>query len=335
MTKAFDEARDNYASRATFKSKHTMQAYLRAINLFFDFLGDKKFEPRLPVQNISVAKSSEIQVNQLTSDDEPILWHFALWLRSRDYAQSTIELRIAGIQHWFSYLQEQNWFSEDFSLENAIETCKKELPQKTESDTNPKSVTIKHDLTPLICYYDHLQPPKRYKSSEERLRRWELTRLRNRALLHTLAEAGGQVSGILSFTAEAFLEKKSVLDLEVEGKGGHNYKLHLADSLPMLCEYVKKREIPPEKAEKTPVFVSHDARYDGKRMSRIIAWRVVQRAAKAVGLPNFSPHDLRHWRAQKMIEEGLSLEEVQVRLGHRSIHTVRSYYGHMVTDEEE
>ena len=83
-----------------------------------------------------------------------------------------------------------------------------------------------------------------------------------------------------------------------------------------------------------PLFVSHDAHYDGKRMSRVIAWRIIQRAAKGVGLPRISPHDFRHWRAQQLLKEGLSLEDVKNRLGHRSVHTVRAYYGHILDEEE-
>jgi site-specific recombinase XerD len=76
-----------------------------------------------------------------------------------------------------------------------------------------------------------------------------------------------------------------------------------------------------------PLFVSHDPRYEGSRMSRIVAWRVVHRAAQALGLAHISPQDFRHWRALQLINVGYPLEKIQELLGHRSIDTIRAFYG--------
>ena len=83
-----------------------------------------------------------------------------------------------------------------------------------------------------------------------------------------------------------------------------------------------------------PVFISHDPRYEGARMSRVVAWRVVRRAAKANGMADVSPHDFRHWRAMQLIQQGESLQVVQNILGHRSIETVRALYAHLNEEEQ-
>lgn len=62
-------------------------------------------------------------------------------------------------------------------------------------------------------------------------------------------------------------------------------------------------------------------------MSRIVGWRIVKRASKAMGLQqSVSPQDFRHWRALKLLEGGHTPEEVRDMLGHRSVETIRNFY---------
>lgn len=340
MSLSFGEARSRYANEARVKSSHTLDAYLRAVDLFLAFLGDRHFAKQLPIQRYAVPTVADCPIEKLTALDEPLLKCFAEWLQTpsesdnRPYAASTVELRLAGVMRWFEFIEERGWLPDDFSLKNAVEQIKaRATPNKQTREV--KTVDTKPDLTSMVEYYDRQKPPKQYKPETERYYRWEMSRLRNAALLKTLAETGGQISAILSINMDAFAREEKPLQVNVIGKNGYPYRITLNDSLPAIWNYVKKRDISPEKLAETPVFVSHDKAYDGQRMSRIIAWRIVQRAAKAVGLLSVSPHDLRHWRAQQLIEAGHSLEEIQEMLGHRSLHTVKIYYGHLVSDAHE
>lgn len=333
MSLSFGEARSYYANQAAIKSAHTHEAYLRAIDLFLAYLADRKFNKLLPIQAYTLPTANDCLVEKLTSQDEPILQCFAEWLQTpgdgsdkRPYASSTVELRLAGVQRWFEFMKVKDWLPDGFSLKNAISLSKnRNVVKKTATET--KAVEAKPDLSHLVAYYDRQLPPKQFKPESERYRRWELTRLRNAALLRTLAETGGQISAILDLNTDAFADADSAVQLQMAGKGGYTYQILLKESLPAIRAYLRQRQV--AKTENIPLFVSHDAGYDGSRMSRIIAWRIVQRAAKAVGLPSVSPHDLRHWRAQQLIEAGHSMDDLQVLLGHRSIHTVRTYYGHL------
>jgi site-specific recombinase XerD len=339
----FGEARDAYLNRATLKSAHTLSSYRRAIELFLTFLKDRPDGYKLPIQQDHIRQSEDIPLKALSEDDAPIFLRFAQWLLSpssgdsgdnRPYKPATVELRIAGIQNWFQFLDDHGWLPADFKLAKAERIIRDELRSQP-SRSGPPSPP--EHIEEVIYYYDSLQPPKSLQKSDanqDRLKRWELTRLRNRALLHTLAETGGRISEVLSLNLadfpERYLHRQDVLRVEVLGKGGHTYYLRFFDSLPAIREYIHARgaDLKANTRGDIPVFISHDPRYDGTRMSRIVAWRIVQRAARALGLRSITPHDFRHWRATQLINAGHSLDVVQDYLGHRSVETTRAYYAH-------
>jgi integrase len=340
----FGEARAAYLQRATLKSRHTMDAYDRAITLFFDFLEDRGSPSRaLPIQNRQFTVAEEIPLSALIADDAPILLQFAQWQLAsnsgkpgdkRPYKPSTVNLRVSGVQNWLQYLDDFNWLPPGFPLAKARRIVRDELSARPGRGGPPQPPD---HMEEVIYYYDTLELPKRLRKptvSEDRIRQWELTRLRNRALLHCLAETGGRVSEVLSLNLNAFpvrnLQQKEVLRVEVMGKGGHPYYLRFFDSLPVIREYIHARgaDLRASSQGSIPLFVSHDSRFEGSRMSRVIAWRVVQRAARALGLCSVTPHDFRHWRATQLINAGHSLDVVQEYLGHRSVETTRAYYAH-------
>ncbi len=342
MGMTFGEARDIYAQRAALRSDHTLQAYLRAIELLLAYLGDQRTPHRLPVHNQTQVQPSGTPLLVLTADDAPIFEQFAQWLadpseispHNKPYSVSTILLRMAGIQHWFIYMADQGWLPVAFSLQEAVDRFKKYQHDVLTHHDAPESataVTEIHDLVALMAYYAALSPPEQVRKSDTRFRRWELTRLRNHALVNVLGETGGQVSAILALNAQDVLGKPEPLRITVPGKGQHVYEITLGASLSAVRAYLGSRSIDATPAE-MPLFISHDAKYQGQRMSRIIAWRVIQRAAQAVGLGRISPQDIRHWRAAELIASGATLEDVRQALGHRSLYTVRAFYGHMLED---
>jgi integrase len=343
--RTFGEARDAYLQRATLKSRHTIAAYDRAIRLFFDFLADRQGRTQgVPLQKNNTHPIPEaIPLAYLTAEDAPIFLHFAQWLLSpssgkkddkRPYKPSTVQLRLAGVQNWFQFMDDHGWLPARFPLAKAKRIVRDELHARSQRDKPPQPP---EHIEEVIYYYDDLQPPPHLRKPEanpDRVQRWELTRLRNRALLRCLAETGGRISEILSLNLADFppryLNRQEVLRVEVTGKGGHAYYLRFLDSLPALRAYITARgaDLRSSITGDVPLFVSHDPRYDGNRMSRVVAWRIVQRAARALGLHSITPHDFRHWRATQLINAGHSLDVVQEYLGHRSVETTRAYYAH-------
>lgn len=59
------------------------------------------------------------------------------------------------------------------------------------------------------------------------------------------------------------------------------------------------------------------------------------RAIKRLGLPEYTPHDLRHKWTTATLTSGVSIHEVSRRLGHRSIKVTVDRYGHLTQDGHE
>lgn len=339
----FGQSRDRYLNRATLRSRHTLDSYSRAIDLFSDFLSDRSVSGDLPIKRRNFVAFDSIPLSVLSEEDAPIFLHFVQWLISpssgkpkdnRPYKPSTVELRLAGVLNWFQFLDDHGWLPAAFKFSKAQRIVRDEMSRRPHDNKPPQPP---EHIEEVIYFYDTQQLPaslRKLTADHDRVRRWELLRLRNRALLHALAETGGRISELLSldlshFPARAFGAKK-VLRVEVIGKGGHSYYLRFLDSLPAIHAYIQARGtgLRASIQGNIPLFISHDPRYDGNRMSRIVAWRIVQRAAHALGLRDITPHDFRHWRATQLINAGYSLDVVQEYLGHRSVETTRSYYAH-------
>jgi integrase len=68
-------------------------------------------------------------------------------------------------------------------------------------------------------------------------------------------------------------------------------------------------------------------------------WDIVKKAGAAIGVPNFSPHDLRRTCAKLCRTRGGRIEQIQAMLGHASIATTERYLGstqnlvHAVNDD--
>src|SRR5262249_29469433 len=63
----------------------------------------------------------------------------------------------------------------------------------------------------------------------------------------------------------------------------------------------------------------------GGRLTRQGAWGVLHAAATRAGLPEVSPHTLRHSFATHMLDGGADIRVVQELLGHASVTTTQVY----------
>ncbi len=327
----FADARDRYLNRAMLKSQHTVDSYRRAIDLFLEFLTNRAATHGLGIADLPYPSGGQIPLAALGPADAPIFSQFAGWLISQDYKDTTVRLRLAGVKRWFQFMDDYDWLPSGFPLGKARRIVRDEF--RAASHEGPREPPP--NITEAIYYYDYLVLPEKLQKEgvdPERVQRWNVTRLRNRALMHCLAESGGRISELLSLNIDDFppraLAQREVLRVQIEGKGKHRYALRFLHALPAIAAYIEARgaDLRAERGGKVPLFVNHAPKYANRRMSRYSAWHVVDKAARALGIEHISPHDFRHWRASQLINDGHALDVVQDYLGHRSVETTRAYY---------
>lgn len=93
----------------------------------------------------------------------------------------------------------------------------------------------------------------------------------------------------------------------------------------------KFREIPASEATIKAARIFVRSRGDVS-LDRKAVWNQLQRARKDVGLPRFSPHDLRRAWASAMHHRGASLKAISVWLGHGSLGVTERYVRVVETD---
>ena len=67
------------------------------------------------------------------------------------------------------------------------------------------------------------------------------------------------------------------------------------------------------------------SRENGRGQDRYSVTRILNRVARAAGLPHIHPHQLRHTLATQAIDHGMSLEAIAAMLGHRSMDMTLRY----------
>jgi integrase/recombinase XerD len=150
--------------------------------------------------------------------------------------------------------------------------------------------------------------------------------LRDRALLEFLYSTGARISEATGLDIDELrLDSDPVVRLA--GKGGKHrlvpvgsyavraLEAYLVRARPALAAAAKRTSIAPA------VFLN--AR--GGRLTRQGAWGVLHAAADRAGLPDVSPHTLRHSFATHMLDGGADIRVVQELLGHASVATTQIY----------
>jgi integrase/recombinase XerD len=149
--------------------------------------------------------------------------------------------------------------------------------------------------------------------------------LRDRALIEFLYGCGARISEAVSLTEDALdFEDRSVL---LRGKGGKQRRVPLGSYAVTALEAYLVRARPAlasaRKGGSPAREVFLNAR--GGPLSRQSAWAIVASAAEHAGVPDVSPHTLRHSFATHLLEGGADVRVVQELLGHASVTTTQIY----------
>ncbi len=149
--------------------------------------------------------------------------------------------------------------------------------------------------------------------------------VRDRALLEFLYGSGARISEAVDLTPDALdLEDRSVL---LRGKGGKQRRVPIGSYAADALEAYFVRSRPALAAKRTSAQVPREVFLNlrGGRLSRQSAYAIVTAAAGRAGVPDVSPHTLRHSFATHLLEGGADVRVVQELLGHASVTTTQIY----------
>ncbi len=145
---------------------------------------------------------------------------------------------------------------------------------------------------------------------------------RDRALLEVMYACGARVSEAIALRTDGL--EPSLRVLRLTGKGGKTRLVPCGEVARAAIELWIgdwRARIAARGPRRPEVFLTRR----GRPLDRVNAWRRVKAAALRAGLPEVTPHTLRHSFATHMIEGGADLRSVQEMLGHASIGTTEVY----------
>jgi site-specific recombinase XerD len=328
-------------------SPGTLDTYGYAVQHFFAFLEGSSNAGPLSIAGPHAADRPLRLLGSQPQDVNLLAW-FVNYLgrevapaHSGDPRQASKEIRLEpatvriygqAVITWFAFLADELLLPEGFSAKAAIARAQRRLrtyvPKSRAREAAPEPP---EGIETLIHAFDSPSIPSSLPLKEQSRRKLEA--MRDRALLYALADSGARISEILRLTADdirgARLNRRGIWSIEVRGKGRgqHGRMVTLRFTSPALLAmkgYLKARADPGA----TALFVSHARtrpEYRGAPLTPNAAWRVIQKAARDLGLPHIHPHDFRHWRATQMLREGVPIDQVQRYLNHRSIQTTQLY----------
>ena len=144
------------------------------------------------------------------------------------------------------------------------------------------------------------------------------TEIRNKAIISFLYSSGLRV-GELCRLAPGDIYMST---MQVHIRGGKNHWDHWTllsqHSLDLLTEYWRSYPF-----QREYLFVALQAPHKPLKKSGVEA--MVKKIGRLVGISNAHPHTLRHSFASHMVEQGVSLENIQAMMGHRDADSTHKY----------
>jgi integrase/recombinase XerD len=234
---------------------------------------------------------------QLTDHD---LTNYLLFLRSRNYASSTVARKMAAIKSFFNFLVAEGQLRGDPGARMTAPRVDKYTPRSI----SPSEVERL------------LQQPAIDGGSAAR--RPEAAR--DRAMLETLYATGMRVSELVALDCEDvnLLERR----MRCAGRTTRERLLPLRESaVEAVDHYLFQARPRLVLRDESALFLNHR----GNRLTRQGFWLILKSYATKADIADLTPHTLRHTFATHALGRGADLREVQQLLGHVSISTTQIY----------
>ena len=177
---------------------------------------------------------------------------------------------------------------------------------------------------------EDLHTPQRYSYLPRFLSEEEIERLlatpdtstdegiRDRAILELTYATGLRVSELVGLqTSDVDIHSGLV---SCHGKGNKQRRVPIGKSaIHWLRQYLRGRKRLGSET-RLQLFLHH-----GRALTRQTAWSIIKKHAAKAGVPDISPHTLRHSFATHLLQRGADSRSVQALLGHSDISTTQIY----------
>lgn len=255
---------------------NTSEAYLRDINQF------KKYLLKVEVGDIS-------KVNKTT------IITYLMSLQKSGILASTISRKLASIRCFFQYMLNNNYISEDPTLNLKSPKSEKKLP----------TILTEDEVDLLLS-----QPkPTNFKGT------------RDKAMLELLYATGLKVSEIVALNMGDIMLNSSLVAI---GDRDNKRVIPIGKTaMEALAKYMENYRLQDQGEDRVePLFLN----YAGKRLTRQGFWKIIKfYTNKAEIKKEITPHMFRHSFAVHLIENGADMKTVQEILGHSDISTTQIY----------
>jgi integrase/recombinase XerD len=288
-------------------SVNTIFAYRNDLTQFLTFLGNDSSggggaTALVDVETGPAGATSQIlpQVqtwDQLSDQDLTSYLHF---LRSRNYASSTVARKMAAIKSFFNFLIGEGQLRGDPGARMTAPRVDKYTPRS---------------ISPSEVERLLQQPAKEGGSA---VRRPEVAR--DRAMLETLYATGMRVSELVALDCEDVnLPERR---MRCAGRTTRERLLPLRESaVEAIDHYLFHARPLLVLRDESALFLNHR----GNRLTRQGFWLILKSYASKADIADITPHTLRHTFATHALGRGADLREVQQLLGHVSISTTQVY----------
>jgi integrase/recombinase XerD len=250
-----------------------------------------------PVSKTSQTLPQVQKWDELTDED---LTSYLFFLRSRNYASSTVARKMAAIKSFFNFLIAEGQLRGDPGARMTAPRVDKYTPRSI----SPSEVERL------------LQQPAQEGGSGAR----KPESSRDRAMLETLYATGMRVSELVALDCDDvnLLERR----MRCAGRTTRERQLPLRESaIEAIDHYLFQARPLLVLREESALFLNHR----GNRLTRQGFWLILKSYATKADIADITPHTLRHTFATHALGRGADLREVQQLLGHVSISTTQVY----------
>lgn len=261
---------------------------------------------------------------------------------------TTIRAYIGALIRWLAWLNDEGELPAIHDRRKRALTPAQigERLERLVAKPEPRHAPRMPDLRRLPDYYDlqletFVEHHSRPLDGDPVLARTYLNLLRNRALLAVLFGSGGRISEVLSLKTATVQRRSRIVDMApIVGKNRKSRSLRLDElAREWIADYLEVRAPIYPTAE--ALFISHGPKANGKQLSVVSAWRVVKEAtnwladeearegatdAEVDEIRAVSPHGLRHFLAQALLDNHADYKYIAQLLGHSSTVVTEQVY---------